>query len=456
MSAKEKVESEQPPVVGLSRSGLNRVAGILAVLVFLFVALVALIVAVTFRGPQQPRPTEWAGWLAVAAPYLGVAVLTVGVTLAARRIVQLARVGLGAGSGDATVAERWSTVSPVGFIVMLVILAGLVLLLTVTAPRPANQLAGWSGWFGAAVPYVVVAVLGMIVALAELGSTFPNYPLEAIASLWGLTLIGINSGVAAVTYAIAHYYAPTADTFLLVLAVGVGFQSIIRTRFVLAREFGDGEGKDLSLNLGWLYEQFQTLCKTQIDMALMRNRDYSIQRLTNLYDEHALWKMAYYTILARTLTPEQEQERVRQLGEIPKGLPAEVVANALALNILETGGPDFAELLSRAGRSEARAASEADTRELLNKLVQLDVDLLARWALEAAERGGHDLDRLKAWVEGTKKSKAGNPRLALAQSILHWGGAVFAAEKLRPVEGHAEDVTSQPSGPAPAAPGVGG
>ncbi len=99
MSPEDKAKLEQPPVGGLSRSGLNRVAGILVVLVFLFVALVALIAIITFRGPQQPRPTEWVGWLAVAAPYLGVVVLSAGVTLAARWVIQLAGAGPRASTG---------------------------------------------------------------------------------------------------------------------------------------------------------------------------------------------------------------------------------------------------------------------------------------------------------------------------------------------------------------------
>ncbi len=102
--------------------------------------------------------------------------------------------------------------------------------------------------------------------------------MDAVVSAWGLGLIALNGAMAAIAFTVVRFYTSETNLFLLVLTVGVGFQAIIRTKFTMARQFSSAEGGDLSLNLGWLYEQFQSLCKTQIDQALMRRRRQPVIR----------------------------------------------------------------------------------------------------------------------------------------------------------------------------------
>lgn len=80
-------------------------------------------------------------------------------------------------------------------------------------------------------PYVIVALIGAIVVLAEIASTFPNYPREALRTYWGKLLMLVNTLAAALAFWIAWTYAPDAHLPLLVLGVGIGFQALIRTRF---------------------------------------------------------------------------------------------------------------------------------------------------------------------------------------------------------------------------------
>lgn len=107
-------------------------------------------------------------------------------------------------------------------------------------------------------PYLLVGALGAGVGLAELSSTFSEYPREAIATKWGQYLMWLNAIAAVGAYFIGRAYAPAGtDPVLLILTIGVGFPALIRTKFTLAKQFG-GDGKDdLSINLGWLYDQFQ-------------------------------------------------------------------------------------------------------------------------------------------------------------------------------------------------------
>ncbi len=333
-----------------------------------------------------------------------------------------------------------------GVVVLLLLVGALLTVLTLTAPLPASVARPqtfWN-WLGVATPYIVVALLGMVVGLAELGSTFPNYPLEAITSGWGLGLIGLNGVVAALVLAIVRYYAPEADLFLLVLAVGVGFQAIIRTRFVLAKQFGEGgEERDLSLNLGWLYEQFQGICKTQIDLALMRERESAIEPLIRSFpDEKTLYNLALYTVMARgTFSREEEQAKIEELNKTMANpsLPPEVVQKAMALAILETGGQGFAQMLCGLPPKEKlpppARLPERDT--LVARLMQaLDKGKLVDLAYRAVELSpAGDREALRKFVDDTvadKRSTEQAIRAVLARFVVEKGGIAFAQENLPP------------------------
>lgn len=342
-------------------------------------------------------------------------------------------------------------------LVLILVVAGVIAALTHVAPEKGIRPASLGAWASGAVSYMVVALLGLAVGLAELSSTFPNYPLEALTSSWGLLLLGVNAVVAAVVFAISRYYAPEANNFLLILAIGVGFQSIIRTRFVLARQFGGGDG-DLSLNLGWAYEQFQNLCKTQIDLVLMRYRQSTVERLVTRYPtEKDLYNLTYFTIVARTLSRQEEQRCLDGLNQLIKNqsLPVDVLRRSLALMILEIGGQAFAELLCRpvpgvpAISAPVQAATSADRDHWVSQLVTAcSLEELAEGARRAVDRApvGEDREALMRFVEGTcgdTRASEHSRKVILARFIVEKGGILFAAEV----------ISARQEGPAPAAGG---
>ena len=88
-------------------------------------------------------------------------------------------------------------------------------------------------------PFALVGALGAGVGLAELTSAFNEYPREAVASRWGQYLVGLNALAAVGAYLVARLYAPEGvDQMVLILGVGIGFPTLIRTKFTLARQFG--------------------------------------------------------------------------------------------------------------------------------------------------------------------------------------------------------------------------
>ena len=198
-------------------------------------------------------------------------------------------------------------------------------------------------------PYVLVGLLGATVAMAELVSTFQTYPREALRTRWSWILIAVNVVAAIIALIVVRVTMTEMNPSLQILSVGVGFQAIIRTRFVLAKRIGDdGQEGEVALNLGWLYDQFQNLARTQIDLELMNKRRTAVTRLIEYYPSMAeLYDIAWYTITSRaTLTREQEEQRKADLEKLldPKA-PENFARSSMALAILENGGQAYVELL---------------------------------------------------------------------------------------------------------------
>ncbi|MGH8605097.1 MAG: hypothetical protein ACREXR_20615, partial [Gammaproteobacteria bacterium] len=136
----------------------------------------------------------------------------------------------------------------------------------------AWERADW-GWYG------LVFLMGILVGIAEVVSTFSGSPKEALKTKWAWALVSLNGLASALVLLIVAQYTQALN-LLTALAVGAGFPTLIRTKFIAAKQFsGTTEGGDLSLNVGWLYEQFQSLCKTQIDLGLMKFRQQLTEQL---------------------------------------------------------------------------------------------------------------------------------------------------------------------------------
>jgi hypothetical protein len=233
------------------------------------------------------------------------------------------------------------------FIVLLFLAALITIIvfpITETTPNWVEPLqTNVYGFTARIAPYVLVGLLGATVASAELLSTFQTYPREALRTRWAWILILVNVVAAIIALVVVRV------TMTEMNPVGVGFQAIIRTRFVLAKRIGDdGQEGEVALNLGWLYDQFQNLARTQIDLELMNNRRTAVTRLLDYYPSMAeLYDIAWYTITSRaTLTREQEDQRKADLEKLldPKA-PENFAKSSIALAILENGGQAYVELL---------------------------------------------------------------------------------------------------------------
>ena len=295
-------------------------------------------------------------------------------------------------------------------------------------------------------PYLLVSGLGAGMGLAELASTFGEYPREAIATRWGQYLIWLNA-IAAVGafFVVKQYTPPDTNILLLTLSVGVGFPALIRTKFTLAKQF-DGEGKeDLSINLGWLYDKFQYLCKMQIDLELMTYRRTQVDRLLARYSTvQELYQTAIYTAKARaTLSKEEEEAKLAELEKIidPK-VPPEVARMELGLLILELGGVAYVDLLvrardlapaSRAGGAEAPGEAAAkkppSTDTLVKKLVELPLEELVTVSQDVL-KSHEDDEWIKQAASPAQGITAVRQKAPIAYYLVEHAGAEAVAEVL--------------------------
>jgi hypothetical protein len=274
-------------------------------------------------------------------------------------------------------------------------------------------------------PFFFVAVLGAGVGLAELASTFSDYPRESIATRWGQYLIWLNGAAAMLAFGMARIYAPKdIDPLILVLTVGVGFPTLIRTKFTLAKQFSGQGDEELSVNLGWLYDQFQYLCKKQIDLELMTYRRSKVDRLLERYPTlQELYDTALYTLRARaTLSKEEEEAKLAELEETFKAkVPGEVTRLNIGLMILEWGGVAFVDSLTQAPRMAGAlpatfgGGAETNVEAVVKRLSSLSLTDLTDKAL-ANMQAPED----QAKVRGLAEPASGLPELTQKASIARY------------------------------------
>jgi hypothetical protein len=270
-----------------------------------------------------------------------------------------------------------------------------------------------------------------------------------------LTLILLNAVSAALAFGVARTYTPETNLLLLVIGVGVGFPAIIRTKFTLAKQFGEQSNSDLNVNVGWLYDQFQALCKKQIDLALVTYKRRQVNRLVALYTTvPELKQAALYTIQLRTtLTLEQKAARVDEVQQATDpSVAQELQLQSLGLLILDMGGVATVDLLVGArapvpvsgqpspktgpadsGTVMAEAAppvpSEGSDDALVNDLVQLPLNELETLALEVL-KAPEDKD----WVKAAAQPSSGMPvvrqKAPIAYFVVEQAGAKAVRQAL--------------------------
>ncbi len=272
-------------------------------------------------------------------------------------------------------------------------------------------------------PFLIVGFVGGVIGVAELVSTFKTYPREALLTRWAWVLIMTNVLAAMTALLILRATVPNMDFLMEFMAVSFGFQAIIRTRFVLAKQVGVKGDGEVAVNLGWLYDQFSNLARRQIDLELMNNRRTAVTQIIQYYPTLAeLYDIALYTITAReTLTPEEEDGKRSELEKLidPKA-PEEFAKTSVALTILENGGQAYVDLLLTQARSSAHAATETAPPLTQDALVR---QLVSQYDLEGLVQLSDTLtddENVRNYVQEAAKSHPNTSSADKKATIAHF------------------------------------
>jgi|Deesub1362B_J571_1020462.scaffolds.fasta_scaffold00444_2 hypothetical protein len=202
------------------------------------------------------------------------------------------------------------------------------------------------------LPYIIVFILGAIVGIAEIIATFSPSPREAFRTFWAWVLAGMNAFAAIGVFAIIHFYAKSTNQVLLAVGIGIGFPTLIRTKFTIAKQFMGGE--DLSINIGWVYDQFLGWFKSEIDIAVVNKRLKMItQLITKIPDIKKLKVIAHTILQERSILSFEEVEKYEKyINDIVNSteIPERAKQVALAKFIIHMGGKEYIKNLLK-GRS---------------------------------------------------------------------------------------------------------
>lgn len=211
-------------------------------------------------------------------------------------------------------------------------------------------------------PYLIVLSIGMVIAIAEVVTTFPAFAAEALSSRWAVLLVLFNGLGSMTVYSVIMTYASNFDHPLLrALAIAVGFAVLIRSRFVLARDLraptaANGAGtparEGVSIDLGWLYARIQQLCFQRVQGDLLRIPRYATARVLEMFpDIVSLQRTAADSIASGD--PAKSAERQARLDALAaEDVAPGIVRARLARFIAQTGGIAHTRFLLEHGGQE--------------------------------------------------------------------------------------------------------
>jgi hypothetical protein len=162
----------------------------------------------------------------------------------------------------------------------------------------------------ALVPYVIVVGVALLVALAELLTTFGGNFFLALKSRWTYVLAAANVVVAATTYAVSRRWLNIESDLLLAALVGATYPVLLRSKFTVFRPVGskdDPQLSALSFRMDSIYGALQERCYRQVDNAVAVRRTLKAQRLAGRSEAHLVAAIKQ-VIAARDLPAEREKD----------------------------------------------------------------------------------------------------------------------------------------------------
>ena len=190
-------------------------------------------------------------------------------------------------------------------------------------------------WWRILGPYLVVAGLAVVWALAEILQSFSGDVPRALRSGWSWLLVGVNVAFALLAYAFVRFLIPVQSTpWPVALAVGAGWQALLRTHVNLLQPLNPEVGESVAVSLAELYSRLQRFCRRQIDRSLAEERMALLERALRLPPEKLEHEVRIYAYASALHPPEKVEAYIAKL----QGHDAERQALLLASYLLREGG----------------------------------------------------------------------------------------------------------------------
>ena len=278
------------------------------------------------------------------------------------------------------------------------------------------------------ISYIVVSFIGLIVGFVEIVSTFESKTTLVLsqkkAGAWAWGLIVFNGCMNLSVFAILMYLTDKWNPILLSLIVGFFSPILIRIKLTVIKNLSSTD--ELILNLGWIYERIQKLCKAQIDNAMLVSGQQLKKILARIQGRKQLYNFVYVIVQSsETLSPQKKEEKLKLADEFYKLTDERIAQMKLSLLLLEVGGVQLVERLEQIPESEV--SSEKLIGRMTQQLPQNTLKEIAEEVVAAADTE-ETRTKLQQYIEDVMADSASDTlkTAVLANFIVYEGGQEFA------------------------------
>jgi len=196
--------------------------------------------------------------------------------------------------------------------------------------------------------------VGAVLALFEIGQTFKRNLLKALSCRWGWLLVLVNFVTAAITCVLVTKLGPQNKPWLTVIAVGLTFPAVLRSRLTLYRQAAasrDAAATEVSVSLERFYKTLQETCYQETNIVLAAERHDQRTALVQAYSEAELARMLRDMFEAAPIAQERAGN-TKRLDEILRRKRKEPAAvhGRLALLLIDTFPPARVRKMVKEGK----------------------------------------------------------------------------------------------------------
>jgi|HubBroStandDraft_1064217.scaffolds.fasta_scaffold11643_3 hypothetical protein len=193
--------------------------------------------------------------------------------------------------------------------------------------------------------YVAVAMLGLLVGLAELVSRYRDAPQAAIVKIPALVYVGLNVAASVLALALIRGYnwtfnaAGASQRWTQMLVAGVGAMAVFRTSLFVVRA-GD---RDIGVGPGGFLQIFRDAADREVDRLRATARSVNVAKLMKGLDYKKTSEgLVPYCLALMQNVPGEEQQKLQHAVDLltkDDTVDDAIKVRILGLHLLNVVGP---------------------------------------------------------------------------------------------------------------------